>query len=68
MRLLVSLKLGVQSNWATVACGGIIEIVVKGGEVDFLFYSILVGHAQKVLGVHSEKQINGSLRELFVVE
>lgn len=58
MRLLVRLELGIHSDWAIVLRGGVIEVIVEGGEIHLLLYSILIRHPQQILGVHGEEQID----------
>ena len=65
---MVGLELGVESNWAVILSGGVVEVVIERGEINLFLYSILIRHPQEVLGVHREEEIDRPLGQLLVVE
>jgi hypothetical protein len=65
---MVRLELGVESDWAVILSGGVVEVVIERGEVDLFLYSILIRHAQEILGVHGEEEIDRPLGQLLVIE
>ena len=66
--VLVGLELGVELDGPLILGRGVVDVEIEEGVVDLLLDPVLVGHAQQVLCIDGQEEVNFALLDLLVVE